>query len=347
MHARFFVWTRMILVTVVGLGIFASNSHAETAEPAQAVVNQLVSDGAALLFLEGGRALLAEKGSATAWRWAEANSSFMMGVLEVSIQLESPQRLALTGRKRADGGLGLMQTERDVPMGRFDIVQSGKAVQVRWTTIDNGIDLESVPPLPIVDVNGVTRAVLVVDPDTVLTPQSIVFVLDASGSMAGERLAAAKEALRVSTLRLHSQTEVALVVFYACGNIRREVSFGASIKELNLAVSKVEASGSTPLGDALEESYDYLHTNAANPPDSRRIVVLSDGQETCGKHAADVIGGWDADLRAQQGFDIIGIDLGDDDNRALAELARLAGGTIETSDAEHVVEQTERTIRKR
>jgi Ca-activated chloride channel family protein len=212
-----------------------------------------------------------------------------------------------------------------------------------------GLDAKAVFPkrLALVGPSGTAEAWVTFDRDELYRPESIVFMLDASGSMRGKRLAEAKKAILEATAELHSQSEVAVFVLYDCGWIVHEVRFGDGRERLVEVVDGVEAFGGTPLGEAISQSFEYLHSAAKHPPDHRRLVVLSDGQSGCGVDPIGVVEGWDDDLRAAQGFNIVGIALGAADEAALKRLAEAAGGKIDAGEETDVVERTQRTIRGR
>lgn len=132
---------------------------------------------------------------------------------------------------------------------------------------------------------------------TVVAPGTtvpVMVVLDASGSMKtadapGPRIDAAKAAVSQLVDRLPATTQVGLQVYgTATGSSDAEKAAGCSdIKTLmpvasldapamKAAVSKVVASGYTPIGKALEAAAAAL---PAEGP--RSIVLVSDGEDTC------------------------------------------------------------------
>jgi Mg-chelatase subunit ChlD len=75
------------------------------------------------------------------------------------------------------------------------------------------------------------------------------------------------------------ETEVALIVFYTCGDIRVEHPFTTDAASVLAQVEAITPSGSTPLAAAITFAREYINANARG---AARLVVLSDGMETCG-----------------------------------------------------------------
>jgi Mg-chelatase subunit ChlD len=111
--------------------------------------------------------------------------------------------------------------------------------------------------------------------------QSIVILLDASGSMKEDnRMAQAKASARSRLEKITGDTEVALIVFYDCGRIVVEQEFTTDTKSILDILPKIKPSGQTPLAAATKFAKKYLKENARGK--RRRLVILTDGKETCG-----------------------------------------------------------------
>lgn len=109
---------------------------------------------------------------------------------------------------------------------------------------------------------------------------SIVLLIDASGSMGDDgKMDAAKAAAHNVLSQVGDGTEVALIVFYDCGDIRVEQDFTGDVDAVLAKVDGISPSGSTPLAAAITFARQYITQNASGSP---RLVVLSDGEETCG-----------------------------------------------------------------
>ena len=111
--------------------------------------------------------------------------------------------------------------------------------------------------------------------------KSTVFVIDASGSMQGAKLASAKEAVRAALagyVGKDNKEEWALFAFFDCGNCTLLQGF---TRDPGLVTSKLgfEASGSTPIAYSLRIASNYLRRAARGK--TGRIILLSDGGENC------------------------------------------------------------------
>ena len=109
---------------------------------------------------------------------------------------------------------------------------------------------------------------------------SVVVLIDASGSMRHhDRIGMAKRAARDVLTQVTPDTEVALIVFYDCGDIRVEQPFTTDIAGVLDQVDAIQPRGGTPLAAGITLAREYIAEHARGAP---RLVVLSDGMETCG-----------------------------------------------------------------
>jgi len=120
--------------------------------------------------------------------------------------------------------------------------------------------------------------------------QSIVILFDASGSMStGDRIGQARRST-VSVLRqLTHDTEVALIVFYDCNRILVEQTFTTDPSKIEAILPRIRPTGSTPLAKATQVGKRYIADHASGQ--TARLVVLTDGQETCGGNPVDAARG--------------------------------------------------------
>ena len=125
------------------------------------------------------------------------------------------------------------------------------------------------------------------DQGTGLVPEeSIALLLDASGSMEEQgRMDAAKASARRVIGQMTGKVEVALVVFFECGDIRVVSPFSTDSAPLLAALEPITPSGGTPLAAGISFAKEYLRTDGKGI--KRRLVVLTDGAESC---SGDLIG---------------------------------------------------------
>ena len=110
--------------------------------------------------------------------------------------------------------------------------------------------------------------------------QSLVFILDLSGSMRGSPLDEAKAAL-VDVLGKPTEKvqEYALMTFGGCGGVRVPVSFTPKAQDVVSHSAGLSAGGGTPLAEALRQAQHLALDNASS--EDILLVLLSDGEESC------------------------------------------------------------------
>lgn len=126
-------------------------------------------------------------------------------------------------------------------------------------------------------------------------PRSVIILLDASGSMADPSLEdpaktwmqLSKEKALQSLRQLPAGSEMALIVFYDCGNIAVAQPFTTDIAAVERALGPVQPTGDTPLAAALAFAQQY-GTNSAAPQID--LVLLTDGEETCQGNPVEAAG---------------------------------------------------------
>jgi|GEM_PF-2350171 len=114
-----------------------------------------------------------------------------------------------------------------------------------------------------------------------LLEKSTVFVIDASGSMAGAKLASAKEAVRAALagyMGKENNQEWALYAFFDCGSIQLLQGFTRDPAKVTAQLG-FDASGSTPIAASIRAARNYLLRAARGK--TGRIILLSDGGENC------------------------------------------------------------------
>lgn len=116
--------------------------------------------------------------------------------------------------------------------------------------------------------------------------ESIAILLDASGSMEEQgRMDKAKASARQVIGQMSGRVEVALIVFFECGDIRVVQDFTTTSAPLLTALEPIMPSGGTPLAAGISFAKEHLRANGKGK--SQRLVVLTDGAESC---SGDLIG---------------------------------------------------------
>jgi Ca-activated chloride channel family protein len=120
-----------------------------------------------------------------------------------------------------------------------------------------------------------------VNPDaTQVQGKDLVFVLDTSGSMAGEKMQQAKAALRYCLQRLGNRDRFGLVTFSSEARKFREELAGVEARDDALYhVDRLEATGGTNINEALLAAEDLLHGSGSG---RSMIIFLTDGLPSTG-----------------------------------------------------------------
>lgn len=113
-------------------------------------------------------------------------------------------------------------------------------------------------------------------------PASVAFVLDTSGSMDGNKLSNAKDALRGLVNALEEGDQLSLVTFDSDARVvweRQRIS--GDRRRLFELIDRIPAGGGTCVSCGLEAGYAVLR--AAAPRFHRRLLLLSDGEANNGE----------------------------------------------------------------
>ncbi len=164
------------------------------------------------------------------------------------------------------------------------------------------------------------------DTTAVALPKDLVFVLDSSGSMHGEKIEQAKQALRYVVSNLHPDDRFAVIAFSDAVRALHphlvEVT-PASVQAATTWASAIEAEGGTNIDDALSAAMALFESNDR----PRFLIFLTDGEPTVGVTepaaiAAHALAANDADAR------VFAFGVGYDVNTVLLDqLARENRGT--------------------
>lgn len=183
---------------------------------------------------------------------------------------------------------------------------------------------------------------------------NISILLDASGSMAaqvsgGRKMDVAKDAVETFVSTFPEEANVSLIAYGHKGsNNKKDKQLSCSeIEEIypldtyeksnfSNALKSVDATGWTPLADAIKKSGETLKANAEE--NSKNIVyIVSDGLETCGGNPAK-----EAEALQKDGIsatvNIIGFDVNNAEQQALKEVAEAGGGTFTSANSKSDLE---------
>ena len=158
-------------------------------------------------------------------------------------------------------------------------------------------------------------------------PASLAFVIDRSGSMGGEKIALAKEAVLAAIDRLASGDRFAVVAYDDRIDvlIPSTVATPASRAAARDAVTRLDARGSTNLGEGwlrgCQQVADNLVEDGVN-----RVLLLTDGLANQGIVSTDELAGHAAELR-RRGVATTTFGVGEDfDDGLLRAMADAGGG---------------------
>lgn len=132
----------------------------------------------------------------------------------------------------------------------------------------------------------------------------VLIIVDASGSMSGQKIEDAKSAA-ISVVN-GATDEVALMVYTDCdpdgdpssGAISVWQGFTTDKQALISKIQQIASESSTPIADAIKEGAAYIRSTKG----SGAIVILTDGEETCGGDPVQAA----TDARAS-GVDVINV----------------------------------------
>lgn len=155
----------------------------------------------------------------------------------------------------------------------------------------------------------------------------ILFVLDVSGSMGDEaggiqKLQAAKNSIYSIAPELSDKDiNLGLMHFSGCGGVNYSLPPGSNNSSpINRIIGGLSPGGGTPLAEALRQAGNQLQMSGA---DQKRIVVLSDGKESCGGDPVSVVSRFaSSDLKVH----VIGFDVGSDAVSQLSAIAAAGNG---------------------
>ena len=185
-------------------------------------------------------------------------------------------RYTATGGSFADGKL-VLEYQKELTAGKHE--KGWKQTEDDQKTITVKYLGDEADPAKEDTIYEESEASVKLPPDPL--EKSTVFIIDASGSMSGAKLASAKEAVRAALagyVGKDNKEEWALYAFFDCGNCRLLQAF---TRDPGLVMSKLgfDAAGSTPIASSLRIASNYLRRAARGK--TGRVILLSDGGENC------------------------------------------------------------------
>lgn len=156
-------------------------------------------------------------------------------------------------------------------------------------------------------------------------PLNFAPVLDVSGSMQGEKLANAKEAVRQAVRCLHEGDVFSLVTFSdkPASPFKPAEVVAGTVTAIESALKEIQAGGMTALCGGLDLG---IKNALKHGRDSNLVLLLSDGQANVGETDLERVGRHALDAR-QKGLIVSTLGVGMDYNEALmTEIATQGGG---------------------
>lgn len=162
----------------------------------------------------------------------------------------------------------------------------------------------------------------------------MMMVIDTSGSMAGARIQAVKEGLRIATKEINAGNQVGLITFSdRVKNIVNLSPFDAlQHKRLLAAIDALEADGNTALYDgAIAGLAPLMERRKIDPTGVFRLLLLTDGEVTSGLKFEEV-----KDLMRFSDVRIYPIAYGEVNQQELKAIAALRESTVQVGTPQNV-----------
>jgi Ca-activated chloride channel family protein len=128
-------------------------------------------------------------------------------------------------------------------------------------------------------------------PEAERPPLDLALVVDRSGSMAGDKLQAVKQAALDVVGRLEQSDRVTLISYETEVNVHcvRVAVDETGIPRLRREILGLEDAGSTALGPALFRALELLETDQREPDVLAHVMMLSDGLANVGEQRPEII----------------------------------------------------------
>ena len=158
-------------------------------------------------------------------------------------------------------------------------------------------------------------------------PAHLVFVVDASGSMAQpERLPLAQTSLNGLVMNLSPEDRVSLVTYGVAAEVQLEAEAASNQTQIIDRINRIQTTGSTNLTDGLEAGYQ-LAARHYTADRINRVIMVSDGMANVGRTEATEVVDRVADYRRQGvTFTAVGVGAGGYNDELLETLAHNGDG---------------------
>jgi Ca-activated chloride channel homolog len=153
-----------------------------------------------------------------------------------------------------------------------------------YSLAEGPVDVQVVPYRPDSNENGyfMLLASMGMEDEIAVEPKDVIFVVDCSGSMEGEKMSQAKQALLYCLRRLNARDRFAVVNFsgsVASWEDDLKPATNRNIRDAEDYVRRLHAQGGTNISDALARALSMSHRNEQ----SAYVIFLTDGLPTVGE----------------------------------------------------------------
>ena len=166
-----------------------------------------------------------------------------------------------------------------------------------------------------------------------LPPSNLVFLVDVSGSMSSDnKLPLLKESFKKLVDRLRNEDRVAIVTYASNPGVALESTHCWNKNKIKLAISQLDAGGSTNGSGGIEAAYKIAEQNFV-PSGNNRIIIASDGDFNVGvtnhNDLLDLI-----EEKREKGIFLttIGVGRGNYNDANMEQIANHGNGTYEYID---------------
>ncbi|MEI8254598.1 MAG: VWA domain-containing protein [Deltaproteobacteria bacterium] len=158
-------------------------------------------------------------------------------------------------------------------------------------------------------------------------PVALAVVLDTSGSMAGDKILQARNAVLSLIEQMRDSDQIALVTYSDGRNLVQPLARVGDVRpRLRITIPTIDAAGGTMIPQALDLGASALAGAPAGF--SRRVVLVSDGQDGSGQPLTVISG--DVRRRAELGFTVSTLGVGEDyDDAFMTGIADAGRGNYE------------------